>query len=142
LITDPNYVTALYDRELHYLDEGIQALEDTLEKQGMAEDTMIVLLADHGESMTDHRIFYDHYGLYDCTVRVPLIVRWPGGKLRTGSRIAPFRQLSDVMPTLLEAAGVAAPEETGRQQFSEATDRGGRALRIRSRDWPRIHLAS
>jgi arylsulfatase A-like enzyme len=134
LITDPNYVTALYDRELHYLDEGIQALEDTLEKQGMAEDTMIVLLADHGESMTDHRIFYDHYGLYDCTVRVPLIVRWPGGKLRTGSRIAPFRQLSDVMPTLLEAAGVAAPEELD--------GRGGRALRIRSRDWPRIHLAS
>jgi arylsulfatase A-like enzyme len=117
LITDPNYVTALYDRELHYLDEGIQALEDTLEKQGMAEDTMIVLLADHGESMTDHRIFYDHYGLYDCTVRVPLIVRWPGGKLRTGTRIAPFRQLSDVMPTLLEAAGVAAPEELDGSSF-------------------------
>ena len=110
IITDPNYVTALYDRELRYLDEGIQALLDTLEKQGMAEDTLIMLLADHGESMTEHRIFYDHYGLYDNVVNVPMIVRWPGGKLRTGSRIGVFRQLSDVMPTLLEAADAPIPE--------------------------------
>jgi arylsulfatase len=110
LITDPHYVTALYDRELLYLDEGIAALQDTLDKLGMAENTLIVLLADHGESMTDHRIYFDHYGLHDCIVRVPLIVRWPAGKLRAGSRIAPFRQLSDVMPTLLEAAGVEPPE--------------------------------
>ena len=110
LVTDPNYVTALYDRELRYLDEGIGALQDTLEKLGLAENTMIVLQADHGESMTDHRICYDHYGLYDCTVRVPFIVRWPAGNLRAGSRVGPFRQLSDVMPTLLEASGSSVPE--------------------------------
>jgi arylsulfatase A-like enzyme len=116
-ITDPKYVTALYDREIRYLDEGIAALEATLEQMGMAENTMIVLLADHGESMTDHRICYDHYGLYDCTVRVPTIVRWPAGKLRAGSRLAPFRQLSDVAPTLLDAAGCMVPEEMEGQSF-------------------------
>jgi arylsulfatase len=110
LVTDPNYVTALYDRELRYLDEGIGALRDTLEKAGLAEDTIIVLQADHGESMTDHRICYDHYGLYDCTVRVPHIVHWPAGNLKAGSRLTPFYQLSDVMPMLIEAAGVEAPE--------------------------------
>jgi len=110
LVTDPNYVTALYDRELRYLDEGIGALRDTLEKAGLAENTIIVLQADHGESMTDHRICYDHYGLYDCTVRVPHIVYWPAGNLKTGTRLTPFYQLSDVMPMLLEAAGVEAPE--------------------------------
>lgn len=110
LITDPNYVTALYDREIRYLDEGIAAIEATLEQMGMAENTVIMLLADHGESMTDHGICYDHYGLYDCTVRVPLIVRWPGGKLRARSRLSPIRQLSDVTPTLLEAAGSSIPE--------------------------------
>ncbi len=116
-ITDPQYVTALYDREIRYLDEGIAALEATLEQMGMAEDTMIVLLADHGESMTDHRICYDHYGLYDCTVRVPTIVRWPGGKLKAGSRLAPFRQLTDIAPTLLDAAGCMVPEEMEGQSF-------------------------
>ena len=128
LITDPNYVTALYDREIRYLDDGIAALCDSLEKMGIAENTMIVLLADHGESMTDHRIFYDHYGLHDCVTQVPMIIRWPGGNLRQGSRFAPFRQLFDVAPTLLEAAGCDIPEDidgksflpqfTGKEEFS------------------------
>ncbi len=86
LITDPNYVTALYDREIRYLDEGIAALNDALDKQGLAENTMVVLLADHGESMTDHRIFYDHYGLHDCCIQVPTIIRWPGGKSESLAR--------------------------------------------------------
>ena len=78
---------------------------------------MVVLLADHGESMTDHRIFYDHYGLHDCCVRVPMIVRWPGGNLKAGARFAPFRQLSDVAPTLLEAAGCDMPDELDGKSF-------------------------
>ena len=117
MITDPNYVTALYDRSIRYLDDGIAALSATLEQMGLAENTIIMLLADHGESMTDHRICYDHYGLYDCTVRVPLIVRWPAGKLRAGSRLTPFRQLSDVAPTLLEAAGSPIPEDSDGRSF-------------------------
>ena len=117
LITDPNYVTALYDREIRYLDEGIAALSDALEKQGLAENTMVVLLADHGESMTDHRIFYDHYGLHDCCVQVPTIIRWPAGNLKPGTRFAPFRQLSDIAPTLLEAAGSELPEDLDGKSF-------------------------
>ena len=117
LITDPGYVTALYDREIRYLDEGIAALSDALNRMGLTENTLVMLLADHGESMTDHRIYYDHYGLYDCTVQVPMIVRWPAGNLKPGSRFAPFRQLSDVAPTLLEAAGCDLPDELDGSSF-------------------------
>ena len=116
-ITDPAYVTALYDRGIHYLDEGIAALQESLERIGAAENTLIMLLADHGESLTDHRICYDHYGLYDCTLRVPLIARWPAGNLREGCRLIPFRQLSDVAPTLLEAAGAPIPVDTDGVSF-------------------------
>ena len=88
VVTDPNYVTGLYDGEIRYLDEGMANLNAALEQMGIAENTLVMLLADHGESMTEHRVFYDHYGLYDCTIRVPLIVRWPSGNLRAGSRAA------------------------------------------------------
>ncbi len=109
LITSPDYVRALYDRSIRYLDEGIAALQDALERMGMADNTLTMLVADHGESMTEHRIYFDHYGLYDATLRVPLIARWPAGELKTGTRLTPFRQLSDVTPTLLEAAGALPP---------------------------------
>jgi arylsulfatase A-like enzyme len=118
LITDPNYVTALYDREIRYLDEGLAALQASLDRLGIGDNTMIALQADHGESMTEHRICYDHYGLYDNVLRVPFIVRWPAGGLKGGTRIGPFHQLTDVAPTILDAAGVSEmPEDLDGQSL-------------------------
>ena len=67
--------------------------------------------------MTDHRICYDHYGLYDCVTARAHHRALAGGKLKAGSRITPFRQLFDVAPTLLEAAGTLIPEEMEGQSF-------------------------
>ena len=108
LITDADYVRALYDQEILYLDEGISELLETLKATGIEEDTLVVLLADHGESMTEHGIFFDHYGLYDPVLRPPLIIRWPG-KIPAGSRRSEFVQHLDIAPTLLEAAGLGIP---------------------------------
>ncbi len=122
LITDPNYVTGLYDGEVKYLDDGIGHLMASLAEMGQLENTMIVFMADHGESMTDHHIYYDHYGLYDCTIRVPFIVHWPAGNLKAGQRLAPVRQSFDVAPSILEACGVDIPEEMdGRSFYREWT---------------------
>lgn len=116
-VTDPNYVTALYDGEIRYLDDGIGDLFAGLDRLGLTEDTIVILLADHGESMTEHRICYDHYGLYECTFRVPFIMHWPGGAIGTRLRLTDFRQLSDVAPTLLEAAGISVPEAMDGRSF-------------------------
>ncbi len=117
VINDPNYVTGLYDGEVKYLDNGIGHLVQSLEEMGKLEDTMIVFMADHGESMTDHRIFYDHYGLYDCTIRVPFIVKWPAGNLKAGLRLAPVRQSYDVTPSILDACGIDLPPELDGESF-------------------------
>ena len=109
LITDPDYVRALYDREIRYLDAGMANLDSALRELGIFDDTLFVFLADHGESMTEHGVFFDHYGLYDNTIRVPTIVRWPNGGLQTGLRLPETRQMFDIAPTLLEAAGVPIP---------------------------------
>ncbi|MBW2146859.1 MAG: sulfatase [Deltaproteobacteria bacterium] len=110
LITDADYIVALYDQEIRYLDNGIGELIAALDELGLAENTIVMLTADHGESMTEHGIFFEHHGLYDCTIHVPLIVRWPG-RLRGGGRLPHLLQLTDIAPTILEAAGLAIPDE-------------------------------
>lgn len=117
LINDPNFVTGLYDGEVKYLDDGIGHLLSSLEQMGQLDNTMVVFMADHGESMTDHRIYYDHYGLYDCTIRVPFIVHWPAGDLKAGSRLAPMRQSFDVAPSILDACGIEIPSEMDGKSF-------------------------
>jgi arylsulfatase len=108
LITDVEYVTALYDQEVRYVDDGVGQLVNGLDELGLAEKTLVLVTGDHGESMTEHAIYFDHHGLYDCTLHVPLIVRWPG-HLPSGVRLPHTLQVSDIAPTLLEAAGLPVP---------------------------------
>jgi len=108
LITDAEYVTALYDQEVRYVDDGVGQLIKALDELGLAEKTLVVLTGDHGESMTEHGIYFEHHGLYDCTLHVPLIVRWTE-HLPSGVCLPHTLQVSDIAPTLLEAAGLSVP---------------------------------
>lgn len=116
LITDAEYVIALYDQEIRYLDDGVAHLLATLDELGIAENTLVMVIADHGESMTEHGIFFEHYGLYDCTLRIPLIARWPG-RLPGGRRLPQLLQMTDIAPTLLEAARLPVPKEMEGRSF-------------------------
>jgi arylsulfatase len=116
LVTDAEYVIALYDQEIRYLDDGIANLLTALDELGLAENTLVIFTADHGESMTEHGIFFDHHGLYDCTLHVPLIVRWPA-RLPRGVRLPHVLHVNDIAPTLLEAAGVPIPEAMEGRSF-------------------------
>lgn len=107
-ITDADYVIAMYDQCVRYVDEAIGELVCTLDELGLAENTVVVIMGDHGESMTEHGIFFEHHGLYDCTVRVPFIVR-RSGQVPAGVRLPKLQQTNDIAPTLLAAAGLATP---------------------------------
>lgn len=115
-ITDPEYITALYDQEVRYADAGVGEFVAALDTMGLGDNTLVVVTADHGESMTEHGIFFDHHGLYDCTLHVPLIARWPA-RLPRGLRLPPMLQVSDIAPTLLEAAGVPVPKTMEGRSF-------------------------
>ncbi|WP_163537543.1 sulfatase [Gracilibacillus sp. YIM 98692] len=101
-VTDAEYVNALYDAEVRYLDDKLKELDDYLEELGIKEDTMLIIFGDHGESLTEHDIYWDHCGLYDTTVQVPLIMRWPK-HIPQGKRVKGLVQQVDLMPTLFEA---------------------------------------
>jgi len=108
-VTDAEYIVAMYDGEVRYVDDGVSQLLEALEEAGVAEDTLVLLTADHGESMYQHDIFFDHHGLYECNVRVPLIIRWPG-RAPAGRRVPHLVQNQDLAPTLLGAVGASTPQ--------------------------------
>ena len=103
--TNPDYVIAQYDAALAYMDSCIQVVLEKLQALGIEENTIVVFVSDHGETLYDHDCYFDHHGMYDCTLVVPLIVCWKG-KLPGGKRIGDICQLKDVTPTLLELMGM------------------------------------
>ncbi|TDQ40771.1 sulfatase [Aureibacillus halotolerans] len=107
-VTDAAYVNALYDAEIRYLDGLLEELDQHLDRLGIKDDTLLVLFGDHGESLTEHDIYWDHCGLYETTVRVPMILRWPG-QIPQGRRVPGLVQQVDLMPTLLQAFNLDAP---------------------------------
>jgi arylsulfatase A-like enzyme len=125
----------LYDGEVAYLDRQIGRLLGFLESRGMLEDTILVVVADHGESLGEHGIRFRHAGLHDTTTHVPLMIRWPD---RQGRRIEGLVQTIDLFPTILKAAGLPVPsqegqdlEETRRAVFAEHSDHLGAMVRTR-----------
>jgi arylsulfatase A-like enzyme len=131
-ITDAEYLVALYDGEIRHVDRGIAELMGTVNDLGLGERTLIAITADHGESMTEHGIFFEHHGLYESTVRVPFIARWPG-RIPAGVRLPQLLQHHDITPTLLEAAGLRTPSTMeGRSRWKlltgEREDAGREAL--------------
>ncbi len=104
-ITDKDYVIAQYDGAIAYMDACIQTLFNALETRGVLDDTIVVINGDHGETLYDHECWFDHHGIYDVTLHVPLIIRYPG-RVPAGERVAGYNQHKDLVPTLLELADI------------------------------------
>lgn len=106
-VTDIRYVVAQYDAELAYMDACIARLLTRLDELGIADSTLIVLTSDHGETLDEHDCYFDHHGLYEPTLRVPLIFHLPG-RLPQGVRLPQYTLLQDQMPTVLDILGLSS----------------------------------
>jgi len=62
-VTDGDYIRSLYDGEVRHADEGVGAFLRALERLGLAEDTLVIVTSDHGETFYERGIFFDHHGL-------------------------------------------------------------------------------
>jgi len=105
---DLEHLVALYDGEIRWVDGWIGRLYDELGRRGLLDRTLLVITADHGDEFLEHRRFGHSNNLFDTTLRVPLIVRPPGGRAGGERRAAPA-SLVDLVPTLLAAAGLETP---------------------------------
>ncbi len=103
--TDAEYICAQYDAAVAYMDATIQVMLTKIRAMGLEENTLVVFTSDHGETLDEHSCWFDHHGLYDCTLVVPLAFRMPG-RVPAGMRFDDTVQLKDVTPTLLDLMGV------------------------------------
>lgn len=98
-------IIARYDGAIASVDYEIGRLKETLRKYEILDQTLIIITSDHGESLTEHGIYFDHHGLYEPNIHVPLILSYPGG-LPKGARISGFVQHLDLVPTILDLVGI------------------------------------
>jgi len=97
-----------YLRCIASVDDNVGRLLDYLEEAGLAENTIVVYSSDQGFYLGEHG-WFDKRWMYEESLRMPLMMRWPG-KVKPGTRIKEMVQNIDFAPTLLAAAGTAAPE--------------------------------
>ena len=89
------------------IDDNVGRLLDFLKESGLERDTIVVYTSDQGFFLGDHGL-YDKRFMYEESLRMPLLVRWPAA-VRPGSRAEAMALNVDFAPTFLEAAGVAVP---------------------------------
>ncbi|MBL8863317.1 MAG: sulfatase [Planctomycetes bacterium] len=96
----------LYDGEIAFTDHHVGEVLARLAELGLAEDTIVVLTADHGEEFGEHGFQRHGYTLYEEAVRIPLVVRAPGAPAR---RVSDVVSNVDLLPTILDLAGLPPP---------------------------------
>src|SRR6267143_6672758 len=104
------YASAPYDGEIAYVDAAVGKLLSWLRLRGLYDGALIAVMADHGEALGEHGETTHGIFLYDETIRVPLLFKLPRGR-SAGKRIESRAGLVDVLPTILEAVGIAIPHD-------------------------------
>jgi arylsulfatase A-like enzyme/Flp pilus assembly protein TadD len=113
-----------YDGEVVYTDRALARFMKELKSLGLYDDSLIILVGDHGESLGEHNESFHATFVYDVTMHVPLIIRAPGG--RRGARVKGIVSTLDIMPTAVEALGLQVPEGVQGISLLPAVRRGAR----------------
>ncbi len=100
-----------YYGHMTHIDHQIERFLDSLREHGVGENTWICFVSDHGEMIGDHHLFRKGFP-YEGSARVPLILKGPANAdLKRNTTCDVVVELRDVMPTLLDCAGLTVPEE-------------------------------
>ncbi|MCC6486384.1 MAG: sulfatase [Candidatus Hydrogenedentes bacterium] len=140
---DIAHMIAMYDDSIRGVDAELGEFFGKLKAMDVYDDALIVVTADHGEHFGEHNQ-YVHEHVYECAARVPLLIKFPNGKYG-GKRIRDMVQLVDLMPTILDVAGVAAPASDGQSLLPLVRGEGRAAdwayirrqtiIAVRNNDW-------
>jgi arylsulfatase A-like enzyme len=105
---DKERVRDLYRAEVASVDAAVGRVLDALDRAGLSEHTLLVVVGDHGEEFWEHGGVEHGRTVYEEVVRIPLLLRWPG-HLPAGRRVDALARITDVAPTILDLLGMAVP---------------------------------
>ena len=100
-----------YDAEVTASDRGLGRIIDAVRRAGALDDTLVIVTADHGESLGEHGEDTHAIFVYDATIRVPLLVRYPRRLPAGRTYEGPVRHV-DIVPTVLGLLGLPGADET------------------------------
>ncbi len=103
-------IASKYKGAVNYVDNSIGILIEFLKNHKILEDTLIIITSDHGESLTEHEIYFDHHGLYEVTTHVPLILHHPK-LIPSPKRIDGIIQHVDLVPTIQDYLGIISDNQ-------------------------------
>jgi len=106
---DVRFLRALYFGFTTQLDAALGELFDGMRRRGLLENTIVVFTSDHGDNLGEHGQFFK-LSMLEGSVGVPLLVHWPGHTVIGGKTIEDNVSHIDLVPTLLQAAGITPPE--------------------------------
>jgi arylsulfatase A-like enzyme len=108
---DQKHLRRRYLAEVRYTDGHVKRMIELLRARGYLENTLILVVSDHGESLGEHDYHYAHgEKLYQPTVHIPGFLAWPNGPLPAG-RFEGMASIVDLMPTVLDLLGVPVPDD-------------------------------
>jgi len=122
-----------YDAAIAYVDHHVGIVLEELDRQGVLEDAVVLITADHGDAFGEHGIFTDHVCADACIHHIPLIVRTPGVTPPGGTDDAMLYNV-DLSPTLCELLGAEIPAGWDGRSFGENL-RGRKGLRRDALVW-------
>ncbi|MFA6216635.1 MAG: sulfatase [Candidatus Omnitrophota bacterium] len=104
-IQDVNYYIAQYDGEVHYVDEEVGKLLAELKRSGLFDQSLILLTSDHGESLGEHHLYFNHiFTLFNEVIKIPLFIKMPAQ--RQGVIVKENVSSLDILPTVLNSIGI------------------------------------
>lgn len=101
-------VKAAYYGMISLIDDHIGRILKSIEKEDLEEDTIIMFTSDHGELLGDHGLLFKGPFMYDALIKAPMIIKWQG-VIPKGARYRKITEHTDIMPTLLDYAGITVP---------------------------------
>lgn len=103
---DLQRIREIYYGMVSFIDDEVGRFVQSLDEMGLRDDTIIVFMSDHGDYLGDHGMVRKSPSMYDCLVRIPLFINWPG-EIPPSRPSGTLVESIDLASTLLEVAGVA-----------------------------------